>query len=356
MIQIPFLKKRESVLGIDAGTFSTKIIHLSYHKKEKPSLENYGEKFNKLEKKDLYENIRKKTFPISHKEVAEDIKNILIKSKIKEKRAIFSIPDFRTFFTVFKIPFMPKEEMDSAIRYEAKQHIPMPLKNVFLDWSVSEKGNKELKIGPKIILVAIPNEIIGEYQEIAKLAGINLLAIEPEIFSLTRTLNISENNEIIQLIDIGVQSTTLSIIEKDLVKSVFSVNFSESEIIKKLADGLDMNYNEVEEIKNKGGFEKTTNEGKVMCSQLDFLANEAIRIIDNFSRTENKNVNKIVVTGGLSLTSGFKECFKEKIKKEVSIINPFANISYNPAIESNIKKIGPRYAVAVGLALKNFKK
>ncbi len=357
MIQIPFFKKKESLLGIDAGTFSTKIVHLSYPQKGKVELENYGEKFNKIQQENLYQNIRKKTFPLPSQETAKDIKNILIKAKIKEKRAIFSIPDFKTFFTVFRIPLMSKAEMDSAVRFEAKQHIPMPLKDVFLDWSITEEANKELKIGPKIILVAVPNKVVKEYQEIAKLAGVELLSIEAEIFSLVRSLtNDNEKNEgVIQLIDIGVQSTTLSIIENGLIKSVFSVDFSESEMIKNLAESLNMNYNEIKEIKEKGNFIDTTNEGKVMCSQLDVLVNEANRIIDNFTRTEKKSLNKIVVAGGLTLTPGFKDYFKKKIEKEIEIINPFQNISCKPAVEKNIKKMGPRYAVAVGLALRNKK-
>jgi len=228
MIKIPFFKKRKSILGIDAGTFSTKIVHLSYFQKGKANLENYGEKFNEIKREELYKSIRKKISPLSLEEAAEDIKNILIKAKIKEKKAVFSIPDFMTFFTTFKIPFMPKEEMDSTVRFEAKQHIPIPLKEVFLDWSIAEEADKELRKGPKIILVAVPNKIIDEYQKIAKLAGVDLLSIEAEIFSLVRTLaNDKDKNKTIQLIDVGVQSTTISIVEGGLIKSAFSINFSD---------------------------------------------------------------------------------------------------------------------------------
>ena len=355
MIKIPFFKKKESILGMDIGTFSTKITHLSYYKGEKATLENYGEKFNELKKEDFYQNIRKKTFPLSFQEISEDIKSILIKAKIKEKRAVFSIPDFMTFFTVFKIPFMSKEEMDSAIRFEAKQHIPMPLNDVSLDWSIIEEQNKEAKIGPKIILVAVPNKVVNEYQKIADLSGVELKSIEAEVFSLARALNNSSEKKVIQLIDVGIQSTTISVIEEGLIKSVFSVDFSESEIIKNIAQNLGISYNEVEEIKEIGNFNEGTKEGKIMCYQINNLVKETNRVFDNFTRTERKNIDEIILTGGLVLSPGFKDYFEKKIKRKTSIINPFAQISYSPELENKIIKMGPRYAVSIGLALRNNK-
>jgi type IV pilus assembly protein PilM len=353
-IKMPFFKKKESLVGIDMGTFSTKIVHLSYFRKEKVFLENYGEKFNKLNRENLYKNIRKKTFLLSPQEIAGDIKKILAEAKIKEKKAIFSIPDFMTFFTVFKIPPMSREEMNSAVHFEAKQHIPLSLKEVSLDWSVIEEGSEELKQGSKIVLVAVPHKVVSEYQKIADLAKINLLAIEAEVFSLIRALNDGENNnKIIQLIDVGVQSTTISIVENGKINSVFSIDFSESEIIRNLAQRLGMSYNEIEKIKNKGGFLEDSDEGKTMCSQLDILINEANRVSDNFTRMEKKEINKVVLAGGLVLVPGFDHYFQNKFNKETTIINPFLNVSYQPALEENIKKMGSRYAIAVGLALRN---
>ena len=63
-------------------------------------------------------------------------------------------------------------------------------------------------------------------------------------------------------------------------------------------------------------------------------------------------IDKIILAGGLTLTPGFIDYLSEKIKKEIVTIDPFSDISYPPALKETIKKIGPRYAIAVGLALR----
>jgi type IV pilus assembly protein PilM len=356
MIKIPFLGKKEKFLGIDVGTFSTRIVCLSYSRQGEVFLDNYGEKFHEIKKDNLYETTAKKTFCLSRQETVDNIKEILIKSKINEKKAMFSIPDFMTFFTTFKIPFMPKEEMDAAIHFESKQHIPLPPQEIFLDWSVIEEGDHRSKQGSKIILVAVPNKVVEEYQNVAKLADIELQAIEAEIFSLVRSsFDELDKDKFIQLIDVGIQSTTISIAKNGIVRSVFSVGFSESQIVKNIAKRFSISYNEVDTFKKEKGFDDTTDKGKEMCNELNFLINEINRVSDNFYRMENKKIDKIIFSGGLTSFMGFKDYIQKNIKKEVSIINPFSNISYPQEIKGVISELSPRYAIAIGLALRNKK-
>jgi type IV pilus assembly protein PilM len=349
---MPFFNKTKNFLGIDVGTFSIKVVELSYSKKGKVVLENYGEVANDPKVEDIFHDPRKKSFSLSHQLIADNIKKVLSEAGIKKREAVFSIPDFMTFFTVFKTPPMPQEEIGTTIQFEARQHIPLPLKDVTLDWSIIEKNDGN--VGPKILLVAVPNKVIEEYQKIAQLAGVSLLSIEAEVFSLARTIFAKEElNKIIQLVDVGVQSTTISIVHNSMVKATHSVDFSEMDLIKELAVKMNLSYNEANEIKRTSGFNENSEQGKVLCKKLDSLINEINQIADNLFRTDKKEVNKIIVSGGTSLSPGLKDYIQLKTKKETQIINPFVDFSYPPALKEILEEIGPRYAIATGLALRD---
>jgi len=348
-----FFNKTKTFLGIDVGTFSTKIVELSYSPKSKVVLDNYGEINNSPNVEEVFKNPRKKSFSLPHEEIAENIKKVLDEAGIKKRQAIFSIPDFMTFFTVFKTPPMPLEEINSTVQFEARQHIPLPLKEVTLDWSVIEKGDDKEKIGPRILLAAVPNKVIEEYQKISEMAGVSLSAIEAEVFSLARSLIVNgEKEKTVQLIDIGIQSTTISLIREGVIKATYSIDFSEIEIIKELAVKKDLSYNQAREIK-MNGFNENSEEGKILCSKLDVLVNEIKQIADNLFRTEKRNIDKIVLSGGSCLDIGFKEYIADKTGKEAEIINPFINFSYPLAFKDVLVEMGPRYAIATGLALRN---
>ncbi len=349
-----FFNQAKRFLGIDVGTFSTKIVELSYSKKGTVVLKNYAEKIHEIDISNIYKSSRKRTLPLPHKEIADNIKILLNEMGSKKDEVAFSIPDFMTFFTVFKTPTVPKEEMESIVQFEARQHIPLPLSEVSLDWSIINKNKEKLKT--TILLVAVPNNVIAEYQKIADLAKIKITSIEAEVFSLTRAVIKGENlNKIIQLIDVGIQSTTITIVDKGIIKTTYSIDFSEMETLKGLVDKLNISYNQAEDIKNKTGFNEQLGEGKVLCQQADILINEIKKINSDILKTKNKELDKIILSGGLSLSPGFKDYVILKTGKQTEIGNPFSDFSYPAEIKNILEKIGPRYAIATGLALRDRK-
>ena len=103
--------------------------------------------------------------------------------------------------------------MNDAVYYNAPQYIPLPVTETTLDWKLigGTPGDKQSAL--KIFLVAIPNQIIQDYQKVAQLAGLELYAVEAEALGLVRSL-VRENKNCVCLVDIGVQSTTINIVDK----------------------------------------------------------------------------------------------------------------------------------------------
>ncbi|GAI18038.1 unnamed protein product, partial [marine sediment metagenome] len=115
-----FAQKTEA-FGLDISDLSLKIIKL-----DKAKLTSFGETkipsgiIKEGEVKD-----RKSLSQIIEKAVKE------VKGKrLKSKYVILSLPEEKSFLDVFQIPLMKKEEVESAVRFEAENHIPIPLDKV----------------------------------------------------------------------------------------------------------------------------------------------------------------------------------------------------------------------------------
>jgi len=63
-------------------------------------------------------------------------------------------------------------------------------------------------------------------------------------------------------------------------------------------------------------------------------------------------VKKIILAGASALLPGLKNYCQDYFKKEVEIADPFSDIFYPPILENKLKKMGPAYAIAVGMALR----
>lgn len=346
-------------LGIDIGTSLIKIVELSRWRDRK-KLENYGEISASVLYNKSFRTFEKSTLVLSDQEVAKAISAIMEEAKIQARDALLTIPDFSSFFTNFELPPMTAEEIPEAIRSEAKQYVPLPLAELALDWQVVGGVPNDKKTKLKVLLVAVPSEVINQYQKIAQLAGLQLKALEAEVFALVRALVPEEEKRAVALIDIGAQSTTCNIIEKRILKFSHSFDLGGNELTKRLSEGLSIDYKKSEDIKKKYGIlsspqtdlESEMSGGQILFPLIDFMIKEAEKIIKNFYWTEGKEIDKIILAGGAALLPGLLEYFRDHFKKEVEIINPFSAVFCPPILEKKLKGMGPSYAVAVGAALR----
>lgn len=352
---------RKKFLGVDIGTFFVKIVELKEGWRG-PILKNYGELGILYPEERAFRVFERETLLLSDYDLAKAIKMICSEAKIKTKEANFSIPDFSTFFTTLDLPQMNKEEIPEAIKYEIRPHIPLPLSEITLDWAIIQGQTNKTPL--KILAVAIPNDVIEQYKEIAKMSRLDLRIVEPEVFALARALKFmiktKNSQKVAALIDLGARSTTCSILDNEVLKTSNSFNIGSSLLIETVAKSLNIDYNKAEELYISQGLvpasDQTLNNSldisKIIIPLLQEIVYETEKSFRIFSQAEAKEVDKIVLSGGMALTPGLKDYFADAFKKEVQIGNPFLNISYNSVLKDILEKKGPSFAIAVGLAMK----
>ena len=350
MVFNPFKAIRKNFLGIDIGVSLIKIVEVS-NRRGKIELKNYGQVAVSSVYQKPYQGFRGEegTFLLSSPDISKIIKEILKEAKIKAKEATFTIPDFSTFFTTFELPPMSEDEIPEAVSFEARRHIPVPVSDVVLDWFLVEgqTGKKGTKL--KILLVAVPHEIVNRYQEIAAASGLTIKYLEAEAFSLARAL-VKDQKETICLLDIGAQSTTINIVDKGVLNLSYSSDISGNDFTQSIAKSLSVNFQKAEAIKKeKGIISEETKE--VLSPFINLIIIEMEKIFKDFESKE-KIVKKIILAGGSSFLPGLNQYIASCLKKEVVMADPFFGFSYPPVLEKKLKEIGPSFAIAVGASLR----
>lgn len=340
----------KKMVGIDIATSSVKVVEISRWGQGK-TLENYGEIKAGSLYKEPFRNAEKGSYLLSNYFVSRAIRAVLDEAKIKTKAAIFSIPDFSTFCTSFDLPPMEASEIKDAVYYNASQYIPLPVTETTLDWKLigGTPGDKQSSL--KIFLVAISNQVIQDYQKVAQMAGLELYAVEAEAMGLVRAL-VSEKNECSCLVDIGVQSTTINIVEKKLLKKSYSFNFAGGQLTYNIATALGLGHAEAEELKNREGLTSKKEEvAKILYLLVDPLVIGIKNILADFYQQEGKEVNTVYLTGGTSGLPGLKEYIAEVLKMKVEVPNCFSEFLYPPILSQTLEKMAPSFSVATGVAL-----
>lgn len=350
MSWIPFFKKKSNeCLGIDIGTSSIKVVKLVKRGRER-KIANYGE----IKVKDIYPDFKKKIINASSEEIASFIRAILDEAGIESKSAVISIPDYSTFFTNFNLPSMNEDEVPEAVKFEAPVHIPLPLSKVSLDWQIingNGKRGKDEQI--KILAVAVPNEIINKYKDIASAAGLKLESLEAEVFGLIRSS--VKDDEVVSLVDIGRESTNFSIVEEKTLKISHSFDAGGEEMTKNIMKEMDVDHHEAEKIKIENGILKEGETKNNILPVVDKILKEIKDGRDSFFKSTGVKTRKMILSGGAALLPGMKEYFAEKTGMKVEIADPFTDLVYPDELKLKLKKMAPFYAVSVGMALGGIK-
>ena len=143
-----------SYLGVDIGTASVKIVELENYRGQ-AKLKSYGYA-------DINTNILRGATDKNNQLIANYIKAIVKKSRMESRQAIAALPTFSVFTSIISLPPMPKKDLASAVKWEAKKFIPLPIDEMILDWKILNKKGVDAEIKDKAELGASLGNLFGK--------------------------------------------------------------------------------------------------------------------------------------------------------------------------------------------------
>lgn len=334
-------------LGIDIGNDSIKIVELK-KEKDKVRLVTYGFSENV--------NIGKTTWQGSATNTAKIIQKIIKSSGMTSTNAVASLPTFSVFSSVLNLSNVTKKDIASAVHWEAKKVIPLPLDEMILDWKVIKDPNDDDDKDIRVLLTGAPQTLVKKYIEIFKKAQVNLLSLETETFSLVRSL-VGHDKSTILLVEIGASTTDVTIVDKGIPLLNRSIDVAGEAITKAIAKNLNVEMEQAEQFKYDMGIGALDSEEegvpKIISESISPIVNEIKYAINLFKgKNENKEIEKIILSGGSSFLPNLTIYLSKVLDMKVIIGNPWEAISYPVDLSPLLNEIGPRMSVAIGLAMR----
>ena len=351
-----FFFKQKSFLGVDIGTNSIKMVEITNADK-KPKLRNYGwlETYGYLER--LNDAIQTSSLKILEKDAVKLLKFLISQLKPKTDRVVASLPSFAAFITLLELPMMPAEDTAKAVVFQARQYIPLPVSEVTIDWlKVGEREDEEGTKKQQILLISVPNERIKSYRSIFKAAGLKLVALEIESFSLARALVGSDPTPTI-MADIGGRSTNIAIVDQGFWKYNGRTDFASGSLTQAIASSTNIDIRRAEELKKRRGLLGTGGEyelSTLMIPFLDVIIEEVRRVRDAYEKECQGKIERVILAGGGANLLGIEDYFTKRLELPTVKGAPFSKISYPQQLEPVVNELGTSLAVAIGLGIKGF--
>lgn len=339
----------KKVVSIDIGTDAIKMVEISVWGNRK-KLENYSEVKSSIISKDPLLLTNEEGNLVASSLISQAILEMVKEAKIKTRKVIFSLPDFLTFAASFELPPMPEKEIAGAVYFNAARYLTLPVSDVTLDWRIV-KNSRDKNSSLKIFLIAIPNQVVVEYQKIATAAGLQLHALEPEVFGLMRLFAKGKQNTLC-FVDMGAKTSTINIIDRGQMQRSYSFNFSGNQLTASIALALHILPEEAEKVKKREGISLSASPAaKAIQPSVDLLVAEVKDVARDFSQEEQQQITEFYLTGGSANLPGLRERFSEAFNVAVAVPNGFLQFSYPKGLEANLQEMSARFSVVLGVAL-----
>jgi len=263
------------------------------------------------------------------------------------------LPETETFMKTLYVQVDNEADLETKIKEELPQHLPMDLEEIYFDWRIIKKENNVYTI----LVGASTKKVVDNLVSVIGESGFTPVVLEIEAAAISHLLidhNKEEKTQII--IDIGANRTGLFLYDQGIIRFTVSLPISGRQIDQVIAESLDLDMIKAEQAKIICGLDQSKGHGavlEILMPTINELTQQILAAInyyhDNFNDT--KTIEKIVICGGGSNFSSITDVLKNKLNMEVIKSDPFKNLA-NPDKKLFTPEKSQSFITAVGLALR----
>lgn len=338
--------KDKPLFGLDIGFNSVKVMQLEKHG-DIHQVTGYGVAT-------FEEKAMDRGMIIDHESIAKVVKELFEKNLVGEittRRVAFSVPAARTFSRILHLPKLAKNDLSQAVQLEAEQYIPIPITDLYLDFTIIKQDEKNMDI----LAVAVPKKIVDSYLQLSRLLGLDAVVMETSTGSIDRLFRQTDQHKVPSvLIDFGSVSADITVYDKIMVVTG-TVPGGGDDITQLIADKLNVTKKEAHLIKIKYGLGASKKQSEIVEALTPLLKQtikEIKRMIRYYEERSQKHakIEQVVTFGGGANVPGLSEYLIDALRIPVRACDPWNHIQFKHHQEPNAAERS-MYITAASLAL-----
>ena len=216
------------VLGIEIGQNLTRVVEIDY-KTKNPKVHSM---FSFPTPPEMIDD------GVVH---ADSIFRSMLYSKIKEKKintnkVVFTLNSTRIASREMELPLVKEKQIKDILQMNASDYFPVDLSQYKLVHEVIEKIDKPEEKKMRLSVIAIPNEIISSYEELAADCRLQIVALDYSGNAIKQLMLREIPGDIKATIKIDETISTITVMDGDIIKLQRNVNYGLADAIEEIQD------------------------------------------------------------------------------------------------------------------------
>ena len=334
------MRRRKTLIGLDIGTRSVKAVEMSWASGA-PVITGFG-----------YAPLP------SPQAVPETVLRVLQESSFHTREVVTSVSGKSVIVRYLTMLKMSREDLKSAIKFEADKYIPFDVEDVILDChpfdsdGIGDLADNETRV----LLVACKRAVIDEQMRILAEVGLQPVAVDVDVFALGNAFETAVRRPgsaptVTALVDIGASKTSVNLVRNNTGIFTREIHTGGEAITQAVASRLALHDSEAEVLKcNPGGEAERLRHA--VAPAVDDLAAEVRLSFEYFENQFEMGIDEVLLSGGGSRLGGLEDDLGRIFGRPTLTWDPTGDLpiaSGSVNVEALHERI-PELAVAVGLA------
>jgi type IV pilus assembly protein PilM len=291
--------------------------------------------------------------------VADAIRRLWHNGRFASDSVVVGIAGLRVITRELDLPWVPDNEVESAVRFQSEEIIPFPVDKTIL--STQLLGDNKAEDGTvtrRVLVAAAHRELVDGVVAAVEQAGLNVEGVDLVSSALVRALADSNHpsEEPEAIVSVGAGLTVVVVHQEGRPQFVRTIGTGGSEATAAIAAALDLPQADAEVIKLRlgdGSAQAQAAESAVQAS-IQGLVGEIRSSIQYFASLQGRApIVRVLVTGGGSLLRGFIAQLQTQVRIPVQAVSPLSRLDVS-ALDLKADQavsIDPVLAAPIGLAL-----
>lgn len=310
---------KQSVLGVDIGNSSLKLVALSFRGKT-PVLDGFG-----------VISLPEKSFVDGSIEKPEEVADAIVKAQrlagVKATRAITSVAASDVITKEIQISeLFYGFDLEEQVKIEADQFIPYPIEDVALDFEVlgPVQGNPAFN---RIGIVACRRDGVSAREDCLDLAGLQCDVVDVDTYVYERALPPEElmPGRACAIVDFGAHNLTFYAFKDGLISYHREHTFGGEELLQQLQLYTELPHDELAAQLRHGELDPSLI--SLMESFADSAVQQVSRALQFYSASgSQEQLSTLYITGGLASLPGIKDKLSSELGITVHGLDPFERV------------------------------
>ena len=259
--------------------------------------------------------------------LAKAIKVVMDEHRFNANNVAFSISSPRLATKEVLIPNVKGDKVGKIVQANATEYFPVNMDEYIIQYTVLEKVEDQGQEKIKLMVAAVPSEVVESYYGLAKALGLKVAFVDYAGNSTYQIMKQQIGPEVSLVIQVENDSTVINIFKENVLQLQRMVPYGKSMLVNAVMEKYGLKYEAATAKLQNETLLHSRFDGDEVTESLRYMASNINRVIDYYVSRNRVSIQKAYLIGHSTTIKGFATLLSNELNMPIEKVETLKNIA-----------------------------